>query len=293
MARNRRFQQGSLFKRGSRTKVWVARWWEEVTGTGGKSERIRRSEILGAVAEIPTRREAEQILSDRLRLINSGGYRPPSTWTLKSFVQDRWLPEVLPTLKYSTKLHYEYIVNTHLVPQFGDMQLRLITREAVQSFLAKKLCTGLSWKTVKHIRTTFGTILRAAEADDLLSDNPVLKTRLPRRGPIAEKASMAPEKLVELLDALPEPSQSLAWLLALTGLRIGELLALRWRMSISKAAVFGFGKLSTRASLTIPRPGEAEERFLWATGESRSWLAVDRHGSTLRPWSLPRAGQHR
>ena len=229
MARNRRFQQGSLFKRGSRTKVWVARWWEEVSGTGGKSERIRRSEILGTVADIPTRRKAEQILSDRLRLINSGDYRPQSTWTLKSFVQDRWLPEVLPALKYSTKLHYEYIVNTHLIPEFGDMQLRFISRESVQSFLTRKLNTGLSWKTVKHIRTTFGTILGAAEADDLLSDNPVHKTRFPRRGPTSEKASIAPEKLLELLDALPEPSQSLAWLLALTGLRIGELLALRWR----------------------------------------------------------------
>jgi integrase len=229
MARNRRFQQGSLFKRGSRTKVWVARWWEEVSGVGGKSERIRRSEILGTVADIPTRRKAEQILSDRLRLINSGDYRPQSTWILKSFVQDRWLPEVLPALKYPTKLHYEYIVNTHLIPEFGDMQLRLITRESVQSFLTKKLRTGLSWKTVKHIRTTFGTILGAAEADDLLSDNPVHKTRFPRRGPISEKTSIAPEKLLELLQALPEPSQSLAWLLALTGLRIGELLALRWR----------------------------------------------------------------
>jgi hypothetical protein len=106
MARNRRFQQGSLFKRGSRTKVWVARWWEEVLGTEGKHERTRRSEILGAVTEIPTRRQAEQILSDRLRLINSGDYRPQSTWTLKSFARDRWLPEVLPALKYSTKLHY-------------------------------------------------------------------------------------------------------------------------------------------------------------------------------------------
>ena len=139
------------------------------------------------------------------------------------------MPEVLPALKYSTKLHYEYIVNTHLVPEFGDMHLRLITRESVQRFLAEKLHTGLSWKTVKHIRTTFGTILRAAEADDLLSNNPVHKTRLPRRGPISEKASIVPEKLLDLLDALPEPSQSLAWLLALTGLRIGELLALRWR----------------------------------------------------------------
>jgi integrase len=32
-----------------------------------------------------------------------------------------------------------------------------------------------------------------------------------------------------LLEALPEPSRSLAWLLTFTGLRIGELLALRWR----------------------------------------------------------------
>jgi integrase len=96
-------------------------------------------------------------------------------------------------------------------------------------FWAEKLRAGLSWKTVKHIRTTFGTILRAAEADDLLSDIPVHKTRLPRRGPLKEKASIIPEKLLVLLDALPEPCQSLASLLALTGLRIGELLALRWR----------------------------------------------------------------
>src|ERR1039457_6100441 len=44
MARNRRFQHGSLFKRGTRTKVWVARWWEDVSGREGKLERVRRSE---------------------------------------------------------------------------------------------------------------------------------------------------------------------------------------------------------------------------------------------------------
>jgi integrase len=32
-----------------------------------------------------------------------------------------------------------------------------------------------------------------------------------------------------LLEALPEPSRSLAWLLTFAGLRVGELLALRWR----------------------------------------------------------------
>ena len=40
---------------------------------------------------------------------------------------------------------------------------------------------------------------------------------------------LSPEQLRLLLEKLPEPSKSLVWLLVLTGLRIGELLALRWQ----------------------------------------------------------------
>lgn len=127
--------------------MWVARWWEDVIGAEGKLERVRRSEALGPVADIPTRRQAERILS--LRGINSGDYRPQSSCTLSEFVHRTWFPEVLPTLKYPSKKHYEYIVNVHMNAAFGDMQLRLISRESVQSFLNCKLRSGLSWKTVK------------------------------------------------------------------------------------------------------------------------------------------------
>jgi integrase len=52
---------------------------------------------------------------------------------------------------------------------------------------------------------------------------------MPRRGLQPEKTVLPPEQLNCLLEGLPEPSRSIAWLLVSTGIRIGELLALRWR----------------------------------------------------------------
>jgi integrase len=134
-----------------------------------------------------------------------------------------------PTWKYSTGRYNQYMLRFHVYPTLGDMQLRLITRDVVQNFLSVKLRSGLSWRTVKGMRTTLGALMAAAENAALIPSNPVRKTRFPRRGPMKQKAVIAPEKIRELLDALPEPSRSLAWLLVLTGLRIGELLALRWQ----------------------------------------------------------------
>jgi len=228
MPRVRRYQHGSLFKRGTRKKVWVARWWEEATRPDGSIEKTRRSEVLGSVADIPTRREAERLLNERLRHVNSSEYRPLSNCTFREFVRDVWLPSVLPTVKFSTQKHYQYAVNIHLLPEFGDMPLRVITRDRVQNFVFAKSST-LSWKTVKHLRTVLGMVMTAAEFRDLISENPVRKTRLPRRLQQDERPAISPEQIGNLLEKLPEPSRSLAALLALTGLRIGELLALRWR----------------------------------------------------------------
>ncbi len=228
MAR-RRFQRGSLFQRGTWQKVWVARWWEDIIQPDGAIGRMRRSEVIGAVAELPTRRRAMQVLSERLRSVNTGSHRPQSTRTFSEFVRSDWEPVVLPTLKYATQLHYSYLFNTHLIHAFGDQRLCDISREAIQAFLTAKLRSGLSWKTVKHLRGGLSRLLGSAEEWGFITGNPAQKATLPRRERSLERAVLSLDQVWDLVQALDEPARSVALLLVLTGLRIGELLALRWR----------------------------------------------------------------
>jgi integrase len=229
MVRSSGYQNGYLFQRGTRRKVWVVRWREDVVGEDGTLLRVRRSEILGPVTQIPTRRAAQRLLLERLQAINSGKGSKLQFCTFREFVQNRWIPVIYPTLKYSTKKQYDYIFKVHLEPAFGDMQLTLITRDLAQSFLNGKLRSGLAWKTVKHFRTALGTILGAAEMHDLISENPVKKTRLPRRPIQSERTAISLEQIQKVLSKLPQPSRSIGSLIVVSGLRIGEVLALRWK----------------------------------------------------------------
>lgn len=225
----RRYQRGSLFKRGKREKVWVARWWEDVIHADGTAARVRRSMVIGTVAELATRRLAMHVLSERLRVLNSGSQRPRPVCTLKEFVQKEWEPVVLPTLKYATQQHYKYILKAHLSPAFGDSRLSDISREAIQNFLLAKLREEYSWESVHHFRCALSKVLGTAEDWNYIPDNPVRKTRLPRREYNSEPPVVTPQHVTRLATALPEPAKSIALLLVLTGLRIGELLALRWK----------------------------------------------------------------
>jgi len=229
MAR-RRFQLGSLFRRGKHPKVWVARWWEQSINPDGSIGRKRRAEVLGTVAELSSRSQAMEALTKRLNPINSGMHRPQSTRTFSSFVREDWLPVVLPTVKYATQKNYRYFLDVHLLPTFGAHRLCEIKRETIQLFLAAKLGNGLAWKTVKEMRGVLGRVLGTAEQWEYINDNQARKTKLPRRPhQLAPTPVLAPEQIRQLEAELAEPARSIALLLVLTGLRVGELLALRWK----------------------------------------------------------------
>jgi integrase len=64
--------------------------------------------------------------------------------------------------------------------------------------------------------------------DELIRQNVVKKDRLPRRIHSEEPPLVSLDNLKSLLKELPEPSRSIGALIVLTGLRIREMLALRW-----------------------------------------------------------------
>ena len=103
--------------------------------------------------------------------------------------------------------------------------------------------------------------MAAAESDDLIPANPVRKTRFPRRGLARYRAEIAPEKIRELLAALPEPSASLAHLLVFTGLRL--CLSPEWRAGTRAATGSTVAVLAILGLAGSAAPGTAGAIGRW------------------------------
>ena len=138
-----RYQNGCLFIRGKRRKVWVARWTEDVIQRDGSVHRVLRSEVLGSVSEIATRRAARSLLN-RISLLNSGHRRAEGTMTFGSFVAEQFEPGILPTLKNATQKSYHFLLRKHLLPGFRDCRLCDIRRAEIQQHLIDKLKQGFA-----------------------------------------------------------------------------------------------------------------------------------------------------
>jgi integrase len=225
-----RYQNGSLKLRGKRNKVWIARWREDVLGSDGRLQRIRRLIVLGTLADIPTRRKARTLLDAKLCDLNAGRRQPQSVMPFKTFIEEVWRPTILPTMKFSTQKLYPHLLRKHLLPAFGDRPLCDIRRVDIQRFVTEKMTReNLSWQTAVHLRNLMsGTLERAVEWN-YLEANPARRIKMPPMQRRRKTVVPTFEQLAQLLRSLAEPVKTLAITVSITGLRIGEVLALRWK----------------------------------------------------------------
>lgn len=299
------YQNGCLFIRGKRRKVWVARWREDVILADGSAGRIMRSVVLGPVSEIAGRREARRLLDAHLSPINQGQYRPEATMLFSKFIAECFEPGVLPTLKFATQEIYSSLVRKHLTPRFGDQRLCDISRVEMQQYLLEKLKQGFAWETTNHLRNLMSKVLGTAVSWNYLADNVVRGVKMPERSLKRPHQFLNVHEVKRLITACNEPTRTVVLLATMTGLRIGEILALRWKrinfigetLMVAETCFKGhFGTPKTRASrreVPLSRAVVEALKAHYSRSANRSpegLVFATRHGGPLMSNNLRRRG---
>jgi integrase len=142
---------------------------------------------------------------------------------------DRWLEMVKPSVRPRTFQSYEILVKRHVVPELGRWKLDKLTPQHVQSALVRKSASGLSPQTVRHIRAILRIALNQAIKWGLIARNAASLTVAPK---LVRKRfqSLSPEQARQLLDVAQGQRLEAVFTVALSlGLRMGEILGLRWQ----------------------------------------------------------------
>ena len=182
-----------------------------------------------------TKKEAELELA-RIKLqVASGEYRKERVETFKE-VYELWLLQYENTVEQSTFVKTVSLFNNHILPSIGEYKIEKITVDICQKAVndwAKKL------KNISKVKAYASRVFNFAVKRDFVQKNPFDLVELPRKrnkqlsDETDEKNFYTREQLVEFLSCLEKETNVKAYvlfrLLAFSGMRKGEALALTWR----------------------------------------------------------------
>ena len=208
--------EGSIYER------WDGRWAGSVH-IGYEDGRRVRKHVMGH-----SRKEVVDKMATVLQAHTENRPIPSQREKVGPFLR-RWLDEVAkPTLRASTYDSYDDILRLHLIPGLGRIAIAKLTPADVQAFLNAKTAAGLSPRRVQYIHAVLRRALVTAERWGMVSRN-VAKLVDPPRVPHHEITPLTPEQARAFLETNVDDRLWALYVTALgTGLRQGELLALRW-----------------------------------------------------------------
>ncbi len=141
---------------------------------------------------------------------------------------ERWMTEVAPSrLKSTAVAEYASLLRLHVLPFFADRPVAEISADEIQSYMAFKVESGLSPRSVRNHLAVLRAMLKNAVAVGLVDANVAMKVTAPKYQRV-EQRFPTPSEMKAILDSCPR-----AWTLALaipiySSARKGEALALRW-----------------------------------------------------------------
>jgi integrase len=229
MARRRGQRTGYVYRRGN---SWLGQFRVDTAELDeqGKFKRKTLTKFIAPASgpgKVLKKRAQQLFYEEYLKDLHKSG--PLSTRTVAEFVGEIFRPQVVLRCKPTGKSHYEGMLKNHVLPALGEFMLRDVRPQHVYNLVQAKLDAGLSIQTVVHVRNVISAIFRHAKRMQAYSgDLPTEGVKLPALVH-KERGSLTWTQVQAVAAHLPEQLASLVIVLALTGLRIGEAMGLRWK----------------------------------------------------------------
>jgi integrase len=174
-----------------------------------------------------SRRDADKAAGKREVDATRGDWASPaaSRITFSFYVDGTYWPTTAH-LEVTTRAAYRYYLDKHFLPRFGDLPMRRIGPPLIQSWVNDATTNGLSAASVVKYHALLHKIFSRAVIDRVVPVNPCAHTALP-------KVVKQPKKIVtaaqfdKILAKIPARYRMLVLLAIETGMRWGELVALR------------------------------------------------------------------
>ena len=192
-------------------------------GTGPDGKSHRHTEVFrGRVGDL------KKHVAELVTRLNKGVPIPSGRLTVAEHLQ-RWLNGYVRTnCSPRTFEGYESIINRHLIPALGHLQLKDLQPATIQAYYGEA-CQLVSARTVHHYHRVLFQSLKYAVRQEYLGRNPAEFTD----PPTPEKKRMNTLTQAEadhlLQTAADSPHYPVIYCALSTGLRQAELLGLRWR----------------------------------------------------------------
>jgi integrase/predicted RNA-binding Zn-ribbon protein involved in translation (DUF1610 family) len=193
----------------------------------------RRRETKGGFA---TRREAQTAMSRVAVSVEEQTHVTSSRLTVRDYLTKEWLPAIEHTIRPTTYRFYVAHTECHILPALGSVQLQKLCPAQINALYAKlgrsgrRNGKGLTALSVRHVHAVLHRSLKDAVRWGRLARNPSDLADPPRVAAHGhELRTWSAEQLAAFLSSQHDDRRYALWhTLAMTGLRRGEALGLRW-----------------------------------------------------------------
>ena len=194
---------------------WEARYVKEITADGKKKYG---SVYASSYKEVKAKQQ--------LCILQPTKNHNPINITVTELIAE-WLSSMKNQVKSCTYQKYECVCRNHIISDLGTIAVRYISRFTIMSFTERLLEKNLSTKTVNDILIVLGLALKYAQETYSITVpkiNYIKENQKEMRVFSVQEQKVITEYLLQQIDI-----HKFGVLLALyTGMRIGELCALRW-----------------------------------------------------------------